>query len=58
MTNTVIIGVLLGIVLIGVFGAIVPLILFSFLTLGVGTAVLRGGRRLTSRRDGSKRLKA
>jgi F0F1-type ATP synthase assembly protein I len=58
MTNTVIIGVLLGIVLLGVFGAIVPLILFSFLTLGVGTAVLRRGRRLTSRRHASKRLRA
>jgi TM2 domain-containing membrane protein YozV len=58
MTNTIIIGVLLGIVLLGVFGAIVPLILFSFLTLGVGTAVLRRGRRLISRRHAGKRLKA
>ena len=58
MTNTIIIGVLLGIVLLVTFGAIVPLILFSFLTLGVGTAVLRGGRRLSSRRHVGKRLKA
>ncbi|HEY4827247.1 MAG TPA: hypothetical protein VIH85_10780 [Solirubrobacteraceae bacterium] len=58
MTNKVIIGVLLGIVLLGVFGTLVPLILFSFLTLGVGTAVLRGGRRLASRRHDGKRLKA
>jgi hypothetical protein len=58
MTNTIIIGVLLGIVLLGVFGAIVPLILISFLTLGIGTAVLRGGRRLASRRHDGKRLRA
>jgi hypothetical protein len=58
MTNTIIIGVLLGIVLLVTFGAIVPLILISFLTLGVGTAVLRGGRRLSLRRHAGKRLKA
>jgi TM2 domain-containing membrane protein YozV len=58
MTNRVIIGVLLGIVLLGVFGTIVPLILFSFLTLGVGTALRRGGRRLASRRHAGKRLNA
>src|SRR3984885_8561650 len=58
MTNTVIIGVLLGIVLLGVFGTLVPLIFFSFVTLGVGAAVLRGGRRLASRRHAGKRLKA
>jgi F0F1-type ATP synthase assembly protein I len=58
MTNTIIIGVLLGIVLLGVFGAIVPLILISLLTLGAGTAVLRGGRRLASRRRAGKRLRA
>jgi F0F1-type ATP synthase assembly protein I len=56
MTNTIIIGALIGIVLLGVFGAIVPLILISFLTLGVGTAVVRGGRRLSSRRHAGKRL--
>jgi F0F1-type ATP synthase assembly protein I len=58
MTTTIIIGVLLGIVLLGVFGTIVPLILISFLTLGVGTGVVRGGRRLASRRHAGKRLKA
>jgi hypothetical protein len=58
MTNTIIIGVLLSIVLLVVFGAIVPIVLISFLTLGVGTAVLRGGRRLSSRRHADKRLNA
>jgi hypothetical protein len=58
MTTPTIIAVLLGVVLLGVFGTIVPLILISFLTLGVGTAVVRGGRRLASRRHSGKRLKA
>ncbi len=58
MTNTTIIGVLLGIVLLGVFGAIVPHNLISLHALGVGTAVLRGGRRLSSKRHVGKRLKA
>jgi hypothetical protein len=58
MTTTLIIGVLLGIVLLGVFGTLIPLVLISLLTLAVGTAIVRGGRRLASRRHAGKRLKA
>ncbi len=58
MSNTIIMGVLIGTVLLGVFGAIVPLILISFLAFGVGTELLRCGRRLSSRGHLAKRLKA
>lgn len=57
MTNTLIVGVLTGVVLLGVFGAIVPLILVSALTFGAGALLLRRGRRLSSRRHTAKRLK-
>lgn len=58
MSNTIIIGVLIGTVLLGVFGAIVPLVLISFLAFRVGTALLRGRRRLSPRGHLAKRLKA
>jgi hypothetical protein len=56
MTKTFIGGILLGTIV--VFGAIVPLVLIGLLILGVGVAVLRGGRRFSLGRHVGKRLKA
>jgi hypothetical protein len=56
MTQTFVGGVLLGTIF--VFGAIVPLVLIGLLVLGVGAAVLRGGRRFSLGRHVGKRLKA
>jgi hypothetical protein len=56
MTKTFIGGIVLGTVF--VFGAIVPLVLIGLLGLGLGAAVLHGGRRISSARHMAKRLKA
>jgi hypothetical protein len=56
MTKTFIGGILLGTIL--VFGAIVPLVLVGLLGLGVGVALLRGGRRFSLGRHLGKRAKA
>jgi hypothetical protein len=56
MTKTFIGGILLGTIF--VFGAIVPLVLVGLLVLGVGVAVVRGGRRFSLGRHAGKRLKA
>jgi hypothetical protein len=55
MTKTFVGGILLGTIF--VFGAIVPLVLIGLLGLGVGAAVLRGGRRFSSGRHMGKHLK-
>jgi hypothetical protein len=56
MTKTFIGGILLGTIF--VFGVIVPLVLIGLLVLGVGAAVLRGGRRFSIGRHVGKRPKA
>lgn len=56
MTKTFISGILLGTIF--VFGAIVPLVLIGFLGLGIGTAVLRGGRRFSRGRQAAGHLKS
>jgi hypothetical protein len=56
MTKTFIGGILLGTIF--VFGAIVPLVVIGLLVLGVGAAILRGGRRFSIGRHVGKRLKA
>jgi hypothetical protein len=56
MTKTFIGAILLGTIF--VFGAIVPLVLIGLLGLGVGVAVLRGGRRFSSGRYMGKHLKS
>lgn len=55
-TKTLISWVLL-IIIIFVFGAIVPLVLLELAVLGVGAAVLRRGRRFSSARRTGRRLK-
>jgi hypothetical protein len=59
MTNTVIIGALLGIIfIVFAFGAIIPFVFIGTVVLAVGAAVLRGGRRLSSGRRAGKHMKA
>jgi hypothetical protein len=59
MTNTVIIGALLGIIfIVFVFGAIIPFVFVGSVVLAVGAGVLRGGRRLSSGRRAGKHMKA
>jgi hypothetical protein len=56
MTKTIIGWSLL--VAIFVFGAIMPLVLITLVGFGVGAAILRGGRRLSSRRHTDRAVKA
>jgi hypothetical protein len=56
MTKTIIGGSLL--VTIFVFGAIVPLVLITLAGFGAGTAILRGGRHLSSRRHTDRAVEA
>jgi hypothetical protein len=56
MTKTIIGWSLL--VTIFVFGAIVPLVLITLVGFGVGAAILRGGRHLSSRRHTDRAVKA
>jgi len=56
ITKTIIIWIVLVTIL--VFGAIVPLVLITLVGFGVGAAVLRSGRHLSSRRHTGRAVKA